>query len=119
MDCYGDGRAAAIELDGERYLITPEQGFLDEEGRLFLLNRSDTPGNNIHLYRLEDAPDEITCALTVNNDCQTEARVVGAAYQLAKREEVTFKNFRVIRTIPYSPSGKVRIRDLKLLLSAA
>ena len=138
MASYGDGHAHAVELKGKRYLITPDQGYLDQEGRLFLLNRSDTPGNHDHLYRLEDAirslpdiedvailsenenaPEEVTCALKVASVDQPEATIVAQVRLLAEREAIKLHSCRVVHAIPYSPSGKVRIRDLKLLLSAA
>lgn len=138
MASYGDGHAHFVELKGKRYLITPDQGYLDEEGRLFLLNRSDTPGNNNHLYRLEDAirnlpdvedvailsgdknaPDEITCALKVVSDVKPEATLIAQVRLLAEREAIKLNSCHVVHAIPYSPSGKVRIVDLKLLLSAA
>ncbi|MBI3752597.1 MAG: hypothetical protein HY266_00940 [Deltaproteobacteria bacterium] len=78
MANYGDGSANTLLLDRERYLLTPEQGYLDKEGRLYLLNRS--------------------------------------ARALASEERLRFARLRVTSRIPYSPSGKVKVRDLSLLL---
>ena len=138
MDAYGDGDTNTVELEGKRYFVTPDQGFLDQKGRLFLLNRSGIPGNHDHLYQLEDAirnmPDvedvailsgdengaeQVTCILKIASTTRPEAIFIEQIRILAERERIKLHTCRIVHSIPYSPSGKVRIRDLKLLLSAA
>lgn len=139
MASYGDGQAPVIELDGQRFLLTPDKGYFDEQGRLFLLNRSDNPHNHVNLYRLEDAirampgvadvailssgaqagDETFVCALTVRPSSQAESSLLSQVQCLAQQESVTFDQVRVLPSIPYSPSGKVRARDLAALLVQA
>lgn len=136
-DSDGDGAAPSLELDGKHYLITPDKGYMDEQGRLFLLNRSDSPANHINLYRLEDSirslPDikdvailssagqgreETTCALSVKQGYQPSQLLFEKVFSLAAQEDVTFDCCHVLPSIPYTPSGKVRLRDLNTLTQA-
>lgn len=136
MRRYADGEAAALTIDGRRYLVTPEHGYLDSEGRLFLLNRAQHSGNLTPIYRLEDAirtlPNVgdvailpmaqgagggLACALSLKNNCPNEPNLIGKVRQLAAQESVTLDQCAVIPAIPYSPSGKVRVGDISSLLA--
>ncbi|OIQ89412.1 putative acyl--CoA ligase YhfT [mine drainage metagenome] len=136
MDCYSDGSSKAVMLDNNRFLLTSETGYLDAEGRLYLLNRSINQNNNPrHLYRLEDAirciPGVRDVALLENNDnsnttieCAIEMKAQSVKPQdlqaqiqlLADKEQLQLIRYYEVSKIPYSPSGKVRVGDLRLLL---
>lgn len=139
MASYGDGESTApsLEIDGKRHLITPDKGYMDEQGRLFLLNRSDSPANHTNLYRLEDSirnlPDiqdvailssagesgeETTCALSVKQGYRPSQLLFEKVFSLAAQEDVTFDCCHVLPSIPYTPSGKVRLRDLNTVAQA-
>lgn len=134
MDCYGDGTSAAIMLDGERYLLTPDQGYLDQEGRLFLVNRSADAKNGARLYRLEDAirglpcvadvallqrdDTNIDCALVIRDAILEPQEIHERVRQLAQREQLAVARYRDVPQIPYSPTGKIRIRDVASYFNA-
>ncbi|WP_297505562.1 class I adenylate-forming enzyme family protein [Ferrovum sp.] len=136
MSHYGDGSANEIFIDGDRYLLTPDQGYLDGEGRLYLLNRSARPDNHSHLYRLEDAirympciadvallqsddqdGSKIDCVISLRAHAQETPQLHHRLQALAAEEFLQLARCRVAPRIPYSPSGKVRASDLQLLLS--
>ena len=133
---YVDGAAAELTIGGRRYLVTPEQGYLDAEGRLFLLNRAQQAGNLAPIYRLEDAirtlpnvgdvailpmaqgaSGRLACAVTLKHACPNELTLIGKVRQLAAHESVTLDPCAVIPAIPYSPSGKVRVGYISALLA--
>lgn len=135
MLSYADGNAAELRIDGRRYLVTPEQGYLDQDQRLYLLNRTQEPGNATNLYRLEDtiralpnvgdvailpfkggpAPG-LACALSLKKACNDEPILIEKIRTLAALESVTFEKCAVLPAIPYSPSGKVRVTDVGAFL---
>lgn len=136
MRGYANSETAELTIDGRRYLVTPEQGYLDAEGRLFLLNRTQQSGNLTPIYRLEDAirtlphvgdvailpmaqgtVGGLTCALSLKHGCQNESNLIHEVRQLAALEAVTLDQCAVIPAIPYSPSGKVRVGDISSLLA--
>lgn len=132
MAFYLNESSKEVELNGERYLVTAEQGYLDAQGRLFLLNRAN---HNAHLYRLEDAIRTLPCVTDVAIvcgkkagelyiDCALKVKRVGnniglieRVEQLAKQENVIFSRCRILPSIPYSPSGKVRVTDMEALMA--
>ena len=137
MAWYGDGSAPAVTIDGKRYLVTPEQGYLDEAGRLYLLNRSERTGNHTDLYGLEDAirrlpgvadvallqgidgeQDSVACVLTLRTDGAPDPMLSSNIEDLACKQSIHLKKCEIVPSIPYSPSGKVRVRDLISLLSS-
>lgn len=139
MKNYDDYSAKELFLEGKRYLFTSDQGYLDEEGRLYLMNRSFSRNNHhYHLYRLEDAIRSMPCVVDValmqcedrSNwliDCAIEVKPQGSKTlhlqkhidRLAATESLQLQRYRVVSRIPYSPSGKVKHGDLELLLSGS
>lgn len=136
MTFYAGGQAAEMQIDGRRFLVTPEQGYLDANGRLYLLNRTQEPGNVANLYRLEDAirtlpnvgdvaivpfkrgaAPGLACALSLKKACKDEPILIDKVHTLAALESVTFEKCAVIPSVPYSPSGKVRVAELGALLT--
>ena len=135
MACYLNQSSRNLNLGGDTYLLTAEQGYLDASGRLFLLNRSDDPQHQVHLYRLEDAirglpcisdvaivcvgggaRQRMDCALQVRNTADDPERLLARVRHLAAREKVSFSRCQVLPSIPYSPSGKVRVTALAALM---
>lgn len=138
MKNYDDCSAKEIFLEGKRYLLTSDQGYLDEEGRLYLMSRSINQDNQYHLYRLEDAIRSMPCVVDVALmqcedrsdqlvDCAIEVKPQASntlhlqkhIYRFAAAESLQLQRYRVVSQIPYSPSGKVKHRDLELLLSGS
>ena len=131
MACYGDGTAPALLIEGERFLLTQDKGYMDKEGNLYLVNRSEASENRVNLYSLEDAirilpcvsdvailtkianeGEETTCALAIKDGHQPSQRLFEQIFSLAAKENVTLDCIRVLSAIPYTPSGKIRMHDL-------
>jgi acyl-coenzyme A synthetase/AMP-(fatty) acid ligase len=136
MLSYAGGNASQLQIDGQRYLVTPEQGYLDQDGRLYLLNRTQEPGNVANLYRLEDTirtlPNVgdvailpfkggnipgLACAVSLKTACPNEPILIDKVRSLAALESITFEKCAVVPSIPYSPSGKVRVAEVGALLT--
>lgn len=137
MDDYLGGGAQFMTLaDGQRYFLTPDQGYVDQSGRLFLLNRSGASGRSAYLYELENAIRELPCVqdvAMVSHDgpqgvftqCIYSAknggdnpRLLERIRQVAAATSVFLQQCRQVASIPYSPSGKVRVDDLRKLAQA-
>ncbi|POZ63230.1 class I adenylate-forming enzyme family protein [Chromobacterium alticapitis] len=133
MDDYLGGGGEFAQLDGERYFVTPDMGYLDEEGRLYLLNRAGGGANQAPLYRLENAlrelpciedvallqkEDTVSCAFKIRPDRQDSERLRQRIAEAANDENVSLFGCRPLAEIPYSPSGKVRVKDLERVLEA-
>ncbi len=133
MDHYGDGNANSIQLEDKRYLITPDQGYLDEQGRLFLMNRAANAADETPIYLLEDeirelpyvsdvallhrASATIDCAIVLNKTAPEKQHVLGAVRKLISNRQHTLGDFRLLLTIPYSLTGKIRLCELRSLFS--
>ncbi|MGI4856783.1 MAG: AMP-binding protein [Janthinobacterium lividum] len=135
MLCYAGGCVSQLQIEGRRYLVTPEQGYLDDEGRLYLLNRMQDPGNVCDLYGLEDVirtlpnvsdvailpfkvPDAtgLVCILSLKVPCEKEPILIDRIQHLARDRDITFKKCAVLPIIPYSPTGKVKIGEIGNIL---
>ncbi|WP_449371635.1 class I adenylate-forming enzyme family protein [Thiomonas sp.] len=128
MDGYLGSPAPFVTLDdGQRYFVTPDYGCLDEAGRLYLMNRAGDGAVQTPLYRLENALRQLpciddvallqqgkaaACAYTLRTDVSDAARVRQRIAQVASDEQIELNGCRHLERIPYSPSGKVRVRDL-------
>lgn len=129
MDDYADGSAEALVLDGERYLCTADQGYLGDDGRLYLLNRAGAAEEFSPVYRLEDAirdcegvsdvalvqcdPGEgIDCIVAPEPGVTLDEKLMRTIEHMFVGEQVSLGGVHVVDKIPYSPSGKVRISDL-------
>lgn len=133
MDDYMDGGAAFVTLaEGERYFVTPDQGYLDADGRLYLLNRAGDNGINTPLYPLENALRSlpcihdlaflledglIKCAFTTRKASSDTHRLQERMFQMAESEKIPLTECHRVAEIPYLPSGKVRVRDLENMLA--
>jgi acyl-coenzyme A synthetase/AMP-(fatty) acid ligase/drug/metabolite transporter (DMT)-like permease len=132
MDAYEGAAAERVTIDGKRYFVTPETGYLDGESRLYLMNRSQG-ATSLNLYELESiiskrseirdvalvpsdasGKSKVDCAvaLKAGATCTPEALSTWVADQL-KGERIDLGRFRIIKAIPYSPSGKVKTDELR------
>lgn len=133
MDDYIDGGASFVTLaEGGRYFVTPDQGYLDADGRLYLLNRAGDKGQHTPLYPLENALRSlpcihdlaflledgwIKCAFTTRKASSDTHRLQQRMFQIAESENIRLMQCHRVVEIPYLPSGKVRIRDLENMLA--
>ena len=134
MRGYGEASAAEVEHAGRRYLLTPELGYLDFGGRLYLQSRSAGSGGNRNIYRLEDRIRTLpnvadvailpatggpgfACAVNLHRPCPNQARLLERVRGLAADEAVDLGDCAVLAAIPYSPSGKVRVADIARLIA--
>lgn len=139
MDTYLGAPANRVQIDGERYLITSEAGYLDEDGRLYLLNRSQG-ADSVNLYALENAirhirgvedvallrragagPVAVDCAVVLKASAGAGAadEVRARAAEILRRERIALARFEPLDQIPYSPSGKVRAAALEEAIGRA
>ncbi|WP_454019585.1 AMP-binding protein [Azospirillum sp. Marseille-Q6669] len=139
MDTYLGAPANRVQIDGERYLITSEAGYLDEDGRLYLLNRSQG-ADSVNLYALENAirhirgvedvallrrsgagPVAVDCAVVLKASAGATAaeEVRTRAAEVLRRERIALARFEPLDQIPYSPSGKVRAAALEEAIGRA
>ncbi len=122
MTGYLNAESNKVEIEGTEYIITPDYGWMDENGYLFLTSRS-APDVNIYkleneLVRIKGIEDSyifvgddgiLHCVVTINHELQSN---------LIKVENILESNgisdFKIINTvIPYSMSGKVNLEKLK------
>lgn len=134
MDNYlgksNDDTSAFIIRNGYKYFITPDQGFLDKDGRLFLLSRSGSSGEKINIYELEDRlrrlPEIndvalllenglIYCFYTPNQNCG-DMNLLGIILDVAISLQLNIACCVSTTKIPYAPSGKARAGELKKLM---
>jgi len=133
MDGYVSAVAHRTMHGGDRYLVTSESGYLDEDGRLYLMNRSQGV-NTLNLYALETMVRQIRgvrdaallpigsgasvdCAVVVQREGGPAAAATEAQVRaVLQRERVALRRFAMLPSIPYSPSGKVRAKELEAAL---
>ncbi|WP_024832805.1 class I adenylate-forming enzyme family protein [Ruminiclostridium josui] len=119
---YLNAKTNKAEIGGTEYIITPDYGWMDDNGYLFLTSRS-TPDFNI--YKLEneivgvkgiedsyifiDDDGILYCAVTINHELNSKLTEVKNIL-----ESNGIKDFKIINTvIPYSMSGKVNLEKLR------
>lgn len=131
MDGYADTQCEKVVYDKKDYLITPETGFIDEDGYLYLMNRSD--GSVSHdLFSIENDILGLPCVQDVSLipgdsdspmcDCAIVVRknsidnidiVCKKVFDLAMDKGVLVRSVSVVNELPYTPTGKVRYSRLK------
>jgi len=122
MAHYLDGGSNEIWIEGSRYLLTPDQGLLDREGRLHLRNRTANAENGADLYGLEEAIRQIPLVrdVVVHQPPRTASREIACALVLDGPESIEHNvrslvlkaglqlvRYLEVPEIPYSPTGKV------------
>lgn len=139
MDEYGDGSRPFITIGDERYFLMADYGYLDDRGRLFLMNRNGDIRSDHDIYLIEEKIRLLPCIrdvalVTVQLQGVNHVRCIFSTGQSSKQkfmrliekinEQVSTTgiiNFSVHRVdkIPYSPSGKVRFSEIIRILDAA
>lgn len=136
MDSYSKGTPNQMKLGEKTYLLTSDKGYLDKEGRLYLLNRLTDAKNNHNIYRLEESIRSLPCVADValiqssnrsgsQINCVIEERhnttdhsvLFDRIKKLLQSERMDLLHYKSVQKIPYSPSGKVRICDIRRLVS--
>jgi len=139
MDEYGDGSKPFITIGKERYFLMADYGYLDDNGRLFLMNRNGEICSEHDIYRVEENIRALPCIrdvalLTVQMQGENHVRCIFSTVQkgqdnffrliekineqAAMTDIINFSAYRVDK-IPYSPSGKVRFGEIIRTLNAA
>jgi acyl-CoA synthetase (AMP-forming)/AMP-acid ligase II len=136
MSGYGDRPGDCVEHSGRRYLLAADYGRLDAHLQLTLLGRDDgLPGAatvpvipiEADLLEIEELTDAavvrtasrqgapvVTAAIVCAPDADVEQLMVRAEwvldYHLAQGQP---RRVAVVDAIPYGPTGKVRVDDLR------
>ncbi|MFG1175587.1 class I adenylate-forming enzyme family protein [Erwiniaceae bacterium CAU 1747] len=139
MDEYGDGSRPFITFGNERYFLMADYGYLDDSGRLFLMNRNGEIRSDHNIYRIEEKIRSLSCIrdvalVTVQLQGVNHIRCIFSTGKSSKRKYmrliekineqasttgvINFSAHRVDK-IPYSPSGKVRFGEIIRILDAA
>lgn len=132
MSTYGDGSVDEVFLDDTRHLQTPDHGYIDDDGRLYLVNRAGNSAHHSSIYQLEDRLRTLEGVVDVclaqqpgssSFDCVFELSLThgikpppaAAIKHLAATLNVELARIYIVDGIPYSPSGKVRYQALRRL----
>ena len=133
MHSYGDGSVNELFIKGVRYLWTPDHGYLDEDGRLYLVNRTGTGRAFYPVYRLEDhirrlhgvtdvfmlqrgSSPKPDCALALRQSQVITEQMIEEIKRLAADQMIELANVYIVDRIPYNPSGKVNTMELKQMI---
>ncbi|EKT66162.1 MULTISPECIES: AMP-binding protein [Providencia] len=130
MDDYKNSNKQCFLHNKREYLITPETGYIDDQGYLFLSNR--TQGATSHdLYSIQNEIEHINCV----SDCAVIPDESKSGYFICvyvlddgeffnisdieddikvilKKNKVKTSIIKKIDKVPYSPSGKVINKEL-------
>lgn len=139
MDEYSDGSRPFITIGDERYFLMADYGYLDDGGRLFLMNRNGEIRSDHDIYRIEEKIRSLPCIIdvalvTVQLQGVNHVRCIFSTEQSRKQKfmrliekineqafttgVINFSAHRVDK-IPYSPSGKVRYGEIIRMMDAA
>lgn len=139
MDEYSDGTRPFHIIDGIRYFIMADHGYLDKQGRLFLLNRNGDTDTFDPLYSIEENIRALPCVsdvavISVIENGKNNVKCIFSTKQGAQNKTGNLMNkiiekfessnvinikAKKVEAIPYSPSGKVRFNEVVRILSAA
>lgn len=130
MNDYKNAEKQSIFYNEKEFLITPETGYLDESGYLFLSNRTQGATNK-DLYKVQNLIEKINgvvdCAIISDNNkpssfiCAYECdenfyneinKIEHDILVILKKNKINTSIVKCVRTIPYSPSGKVIANEL-------
>ena len=139
MDHYADGNANDIHLDGVRFVVTPDRGYLDDDGRLYVFNRSSGIGGNFNVYAVEDRLRHLSgikdvaimmdsgrqrgerfagdCALVLDSGRDDHGKVIEIACMVLEDAGIEYHRVSVVPRIPYNLTGKVLWSELDLILN--
>lgn len=139
MDEYHDGSKPFIVLEGEHYFLMADYGYLDDSGRLFLMNRNGETHNKHDVYRIEEKIRALPCIkdvalIAIQREGVNHLKCIFSTDQNGKEKFIRLFekineeagktgaiNFSAhyVDEIPYSPSGKVRFSEIIRILDAA
>ncbi|MCK0770316.1 AMP-binding protein [Chromohalobacter canadensis] len=134
MDEYHSIPHDTVEYVGDKYLLTAETGYI-QGGLLFLMNRAQN-AKGLKIYETENAISkhpgvrDLAIVPTDTNNSKVICGIVASdhtdgmkskIYDFAKREikknKMKCSKMQFLEKIPYSPSGKVRMEELKNMLT--
>lgn len=138
MDEYIDSTRPFHFIDGTQYFLMADHGYLDDQGRLYLMNRNGDINTQENLYELEEKIRALPCIsdvaiISVIEDEAASVKCIFSTKQekndktnktilqvIEKLKECNINNVQAkkVENIPYSPSGKVRINKVISMLSA-
>ncbi|WP_432413415.1 class I adenylate-forming enzyme family protein [Pantoea allii] len=139
MDEYHDGSKPFMVLEGERYFLMADYGYLDDSGRLFLMNRNGEIHSQHDFYCIEEKIRALSCIRDValitiqlegvnhikcifstdQNNKEKFIRLFEKIHEEAVKTGVINFSAHCVDEIPYSPSGKVRFSEIIRILDAA
>lgn len=138
MDEYLDGTRPFHLINGIRYFLMADHGYLDEQGRLFLMNRNGDTNIQENLYGIEenirtlpcisdvavipvieDGTVSVKCIFSTNQGNKVKLkRLIQQIKDNIKKHNINKIQARIVEKIPYSPSGKVRFNEVMAIFSA-
>lgn len=129
MDDYKNAEKQFLVYKEKEFLITPETGYLDENGCLFLSNRTQGATNR-DLYGVQNLIEKINgvvdcaiitdtnrtnlfiCAYECEDMCGNNKKIEQDIQDILKRNKISTSIIKCVKAIPYSPSGKVIANEL-------
>jgi acyl-coenzyme A synthetase/AMP-(fatty) acid ligase len=141
MDHYAVGETPVLHIEGERFLVTPDRGYLDAEGRLHVFNRSSGQDGNFDVYAVEETlrhhiglhdvaialdsaaagsrqrSGDVALVLAAGSSDAARIAAVASARAVVRQAGIQDRRVEVVAAIPYNLSGKVRWSALADLLA--
>lgn len=136
MDEYSDGSRPFHKINDAYYFLMADHGYLDPQGRLFLINRNGDRNCFDDIYGIEEeirklpcisdvavisaiknGKPVLNCIFSTNHKGKEEAISKTIILKINKNNTRNI-NIQCVNSIPYSPSGKVRVNDLIRLLDS-
>ncbi len=119
-----------VIINGSKYLITSETGRLDDDGRLFLMNRSQG-SSQLDLYAMENEvkgiqdvldvavipskvnSQSVSCAVVLKSTDNAKLdSIKDGIIECFRSNKIKVEQISILDEIPYSPTGKVRMDKL-------
>ncbi|MGP3590285.1 class I adenylate-forming enzyme family protein [Vagococcus sp. WN89Y] len=137
MDEYSDGTRPFVQISGKDYFLMADFGYLDLDGRLFLLNRNGDTYNRYNLYTIEEKVRALPCIkdVAVVSSFKEGRHHIKCVFSTKKDHDVyilvdkikkvvgeigdSIFEVHAVNEVPYSPSGKVRFNAVFKMLAAA
>lgn len=130
MNNYKNAEKQSIVYNEKEFLVTPETGYLDEDGYLYLSNRTQGITTK-DLYGVQNLIEKINgvvdCAIITDNtksssficayECEGNSnnefnRIEHDIYTVLRKNKINISLVKCVKAIPYSPSGKIKADEL-------